>query len=139
MAAQDWNTSTLQYEVPAYNPMDGCGAPVHMVNDSHGRIKDGSWDGSAAMCGKPGPEENSGFTWVASYGFATCPACLRAYIAGGGKGWFLPLNKMDAEREASIDAALQRLHGAHYTNFMIRKDGQDLEEQADWVKNLRKL
>lgn len=139
MAVQDWNKSTLEYEVPAYNPEDGCGAPVHMVNDSHGRIKDGSWDGSAAMCGKQAPAENSGFMWTASYGFATCAACLRAYVAGGGQGWFLPVNKMDAERVNAIDAQLQMLHGAHYTNFAIRKDGQDLVEQADWVKNLRKL
>jgi hypothetical protein len=131
MAVQDWNTSTLAYEVPAYNPMDGCGAPVHMVNDSHGRIKDGSWEGAAAMCGKQGPAEDSGFSWVASFGFATCPACLRAYVAAGGKGWFLPLNRMSPEVEQSVDEQLRKMHGAHYTNVQIRKDGQDIEEGAD--------
>lgn len=139
MAAQDWNKNTLTYEVPAYRSDEGKDGEVHMVNDSHARIKDGTWDGSYAMCGKEAPAQDSEHKWVPSYGFATCKACLRAYVAGGGEGWFLPAAKMGDHMPPIIDEQLQKLKGAHYTNFMIRKDGQDLNEQADWVKYLRKL
>jgi hypothetical protein len=139
MAAQDWN-KTLQYEVPAYrSDIEASTALVHMVNDSHGRIKNGDWDGAAAMCGLEAPAQDSGHKWTPSFAFASCPACLRAYVAAGGEGWFLPASNMSKERADAVDAQLQKLKGAHFTNFLIRKDGQDLNEEADWVKNLRKL
>jgi hypothetical protein len=139
MAAQDWNKPGLSYEVPAYRSDEADGSVVHMVNDSHGRIKNGDWDGSAAMCGHLAPDENSGHVWKPSYGFANCPLCLRAYVGAGGKGWYLPLANMDQRREEQIDEMLKKLRGAHFTNLLIRKDGQDLNEEGDWIKNLRKL
>lgn len=127
------------YEIPATNPLDGCDAPIHLVNDSHGRIKDGSWDGSSAMCGKPSPEEKSGFVWEPSYRFATCTGCLRAYVAAGGKGWFLPADGMSDDVVQAIEGRLLKMRGAHFTNLHIRKDGQDFEEEGDWIRNLRQL
>jgi hypothetical protein len=139
MAAQDWNKNTLTYEVPAYDPSEGKQALVHMVSDSHARIKDGRWDGAAAMCGKQAPAEGSGQMWKESYGFATCPACLRAYIAAGGKGWFLPQGRKEEHYVRSIDDAIDLTKGAHYTNLAVRRDGQDMSAEADWVKDMRKL
>lgn len=139
MPAQDWNKNTLQYEVPAYDSSLGKEAPIHMVNDSHARIKDGAWDGSYAMCGATAPAQDSGHMWKPSFGFANCKACLRAYIAGGGKGWFLPEARMADHMPPIIDETLEKLKGAHYTDFAIRKDGQDMHAEADWVKHLRKL
>lgn len=139
MAVQDWNKNTLTYEVPAYRSDEGKTGEVHMVMDDHGRIKNGDWDGSYAMCGHQPPAQDSNHKWVPSYGFASCTGCLRAYIAAGGKGWFLPADKMGEHMPPIIDEQLKTLKGAHYTNFLIRKDGQDLNEEADWVKHLRKL
>jgi len=128
------------YEIPAIDttefetegPVD-----IHYVPDSHARIKDGRWDGASALCGKMAPDEKSGFRWTDAYRRVTCTTCIRKYVQSPEcHGWFLSTHGMDAERIQLLNEQLGRLRGAHFTNLLIRKDGQDLNEEADWIKHL---
>lgn len=128
------------YEIPAHaQNSEGTPQVIHMVSDSHGRIKEGRWDGATAMCGERAPAESSGNMWVSSYRHATCVACLRAYIADGANGWFMSSDGMSKDWQDNVDRVLDSCRKAHFTNLIVRKDGQDVVSEGDWIKKLQRI